>query len=64
MIQKKLEEKSAHKGDSENFAAALIHVMLDIMTDVMMNQFGNYLCQRIINVCSVNDIKRIVNSIS
>ena len=38
--------------------------MLDIFTDCMMNQFGNYLCQRIINVCSVNDIKRIVNSIS
>ena len=62
MIQKKLEEKSAHKGDSENFAAALIHVMLDIMTDVMMNQFGNYLCQKLIEVAPVSSIKQLVHS--
>lgn len=38
--------------------------MLDLIPDCMMNQFGNYLCQRIISVCSVNDIRRIVASIA
>ena len=30
----------------------------------MMNQFGNYLCQRIIDVCSLNDIKKIITAIT
>ena len=62
MIQKKLEEKSAVKGESESFAAALIHVMLEIMTDVMTNQFGNYLCQKLIEVAPVASIKQLVHS--
>ena len=62
MIQKKLEEKSAVKGDCESFAAALIHVMLEIMTDVMTNQFGNYLCQKLIEVAPVASIKQLVHS--
>lgn len=45
MIQKRLEEKSAVNKDRRvNLSAALIHVMMDILPDVMTNQFGNYLC--------------------
>ena len=62
MIQKKLEEKSAVKADAENFAGALIHVMHDVMTDVMVNQFGNYLCQKLIEVAPVASIKQLVRS--
>ena len=64
MIQKKLEEKSAVKGDCESFAAALIHVMLEIMTDVMTNQFGNYLCQKLIEVCSVDSLRQLVKAVA
>jgi len=60
MIQKKLEEKVA--GEVEVFAAALIHVMLDIMTDVMTNQFGNYLCQKLIEVAPVTSIKQLASA--
>lgn len=44
MIQKLLEERYEKEGDKGSFAASLVHVMLDIMPDVMINQFGNYLC--------------------
>jgi len=37
--------------------------MLEFLPDVMMNQFGNYLCQKLIDVCSVNDIRKVVNCI-
>ena len=44
MIQKLLEERYEKEGDKGSFAASLVHVMLDILPDVMINQFGNYLC--------------------
>lgn len=45
------------------FAGAVVTNMLEFLSDVMMNQFGNYLCQKLIEVCSVNDIKKIVGAI-
>jgi len=60
MMQKKLEEKYADKSDSGVFAAALVHCMLDILPDVMTNQFGNYLCQKLIEVAPIPSLKQLV----
>lgn len=38
---------SPHK---KAFLDCLIHFMLPLASDVMVNQFGNYLCQRIMEV--------------
>jgi len=57
MIQKKLEEKTDDPQRASNFAAALVQVMLDILPDVMINQFGNYLCQKLIEVAPINSLK-------
>lgn len=66
MIQKKIEERSK-KGDSkkwiESFTGALIHCMQNILPDAMTNQFGNYLCQKLIEVCSVATLKQVIHAI-
>lgn len=51
MIQRKLEENEVEQRDI--FAASLVHIMFEVLPEVMMNQFGNYLCQKLIEVCSV-----------
>lgn len=38
--------------------------MLPIASDVMVNQFGNYLCQRIMEVADPNGLESLVNQIS
>lgn len=38
--------------------------MLPIASDVMVNQFGNYLCQRIMEVADANGLESLVNQIS
>ena len=62
MLQKMLEDGFATRGKSSPFCAALTGVMLDILPDVMTNQFGNYLCQKLVEVCSVASLKKIVHS--
>lgn len=47
----------------ESFTTALIDSMMDFLPNVMMNQFGNYLCQKLIDVSSVNDIKKIIAAV-
>lgn len=42
MVQRKLEDNEAEKRDV--FAASLVHIMYEVLPEVMMNQFGNYLC--------------------
>ena len=37
--------------------------MLDIIPDVMTNQFGNYLCQKLIEVSNVASLKMLVHAI-
>lgn len=37
--------------------------MFDVLSDVMMNQFGNYLCQKLIEVCDVPALKQLVKSV-
>jgi len=59
MIQQRLEGANESHG---SFATALIHVMLDIMPDVMTNQFGNYLCQKLIEVAPVSSLKQLVHA--
>lgn len=60
MIQKKLE--NMQPGESA-FASALIHKMLPIFSKAACNQFGNYLCQRVIEICSVDELKSLIYSI-
>merc|ERR1719454_1197899 len=45
------------------FLECLIHFMLPIASDVMVNQFGNYLCQRIMEVADANGLESLVNQI-
>ena len=45
------------------FTKCLIHHILPIIAHVMINQFGNYLCQRIMEEAEVSDIKKIVDEI-
>lgn len=46
------------------FLECLIHFMLPIASDVMVNQFGNYLCQRIMEVADPSGLESLVNQIS
>ena len=55
MIQRKLEETIDACADG--FVAALIQRMRPFLATVMMNQFGNYLCQKIIEVASDDDLR-------
>ena len=63
MTQRKLEENFASRGSSDDFSASVVHVLLDILPDVMTNQFGNYLCQKLIEVSSVMSLKKLVHAI-
>ena len=36
--------------------------MMDILPQVMTNQFGNYLCQKLIEVCQVQNLKQFVKA--
>lgn len=45
------------------FLHCLVHCMLPIIPAVMDNQFGNYLCQKIIEVSDAKTIEMIVNRI-
>ena len=37
--------------------------MLDILPDAMTNQFGNYLCQKLIEVSSKETLKLLIHAI-
>lgn len=60
MIQKKLE--NVQPGESP-FASALLVKMLPIFAKASCNQFGNYLCQRVIEVCSEDELKSLIYSV-
>jgi len=45
------------------FLDCLIHFMLPIASEVMVNQFGNYLCQRIMELAESRGLEKIVNQI-
>lgn len=60
MIQKKLE---VIKAGENVFVSALLQGMLPFFPKAACNQFGNYLCQRVIEVCSSEDLKLLVYSL-
>lgn len=60
MIQRKLEDLSTC---SPNFTKMLVQSMLHIMPEVMTNQFGNYLCQKMIEVSDNEQVTMILNSV-
>ena len=60
MIQKKLE--NVNPGESA-FASALLRSMLPYFDKAACNQFGNYLCQRVIEVSTEDEIKDIVYAV-
>ena len=37
--------------------------MMDILPQVMTNQFGNYLCQKLIEVCQVKNLRQFVSAV-
>lgn len=58
MLQKKLEE-NAHS----DFTIAFTQSVLPILKDLMTDQFGNYLCQKIMEVASDEYLMDIVENI-
>lgn len=58
MIQQKLEAQN-----SPDFVPALVAALKSQFADVMSNQFGNYLCQKIIEVSSVSELAQIVDAV-
>lgn len=45
LMQKRLEETPQQSSKQiDYFTSSLLSVLLDMLPDVMMNQFGNYLC--------------------
>ena len=63
MIQKKLEENQHQLTGPDFFVRSLLLTMLDILPQVMTNQFGNYLCQKIIEVSQVTNLKQFVDAV-
>ena len=59
MIQKTLEEKTGLAADA--YKTELVTRMLHILPDVMTNQFGNYLCQKMFEVSSDEDIRKLMD---
>ena len=53
MIQERLQKEMDVVDSQSSFSSALIHVMIDFLPEVMSNQFGNYLCQKLIEVAPV-----------
>jgi hypothetical protein len=60
MIQKKLE--GIKTGESA-FTSALISGMLHFFPKAACNQFGNYLCQRVIEVCTPGELSSVVYAV-
>ena len=58
-----LEDGFSAKGYENPFCTALVESMLNILPEVMTNQFGNYLCQKLVEVCSVSSLRNIVQAI-
>lgn len=58
MLQKKLEDCK-----HSDFNSAFIQSIGPFFKDLMVDQFGNYLCQKIIEVCSPQELMLIVDLI-
>ena len=51
------------RGFNDAFSASLVIAMSDIMSNVMTNQFGNYLVQKIIEVASISSLRNLIYSV-
>ena len=60
MIQKRLE--NVEPGESK-FASVILESIIPFFTQVACNQFGNYVCQRLIELCPVSELKSLVYSL-
>lgn len=45
------------------FTKCLVHMIRPIVADVMVNQFGNYLCQRIMEEADSYDMNKLVDTV-
>lgn len=61
MIQQKLEQQEYV---SPGFVSALVNALKSTFADAMANQFGNYLCQKIIEVSSKVELQIIVDAVA
>lgn len=67
MLQQKISSQQLEEKfqvQNNPFYNCLIQQIMPIMTDVMINQFGNYLCQKIIEGADANTLSIIINTIS
>ncbi len=63
MLQKRLEEFDELKGINCDFKAALIQAVAPFFGDLMVDQFGNYLSQKIFEVANLEELGLIVDII-
>ena len=66
MLQTKImasSEADTSQLNTTPFFKCLVHYMLPILGDVMSNQFGNYLCQKIIEMTDAESLSLIVSSV-
>ena len=49
--------------DDGQFAQELLTGLADQFGVLMVDQFANYLCQKLLDVCSVNEIRKVVNCV-
>jgi hypothetical protein len=56
-------DEEIQKGNLE-FCEELLSVLLDFFSVLMMDQFANYLCQKLIKVAQSNQLDKIMNVIS
>ena len=59
MIQRRLEECNR----SSPFVKNVLQNLLSILPNVMTNQFGNYLCQKLIEVSPVDCLKQFISAV-
>lgn len=58
MLQKRLEQP-----EKEKFHARLLADTTGYFHELMMNNFGNYLCQKVIEMCSTAQLKTLLTSL-
>ena len=63
MLQKRLEEYDEAKGINCDFKAALVQAVASFFADLMVDQFGNYLSQKIFEVANLEELELITDII-
>lgn len=63
MLQKRLEDYDEAKGINCDFKAALVQAVAPFFADLMVDQFGNYLSQKIFEVANLEELELITDII-